>query len=464
VSGSAFGAATFTILNGDGPGEGFNDPTPVAPVGGNTGTTLGQQRLIALQHAATLWGAQLDSTVVIDVLATVDPLTCTATAGTLAAAGANTVWSDSPNIPRLSTWYGAALANKYAGFDLYTVTDDPDPENHTDIRVFVNSNLGQASCLGGTPFYLGLDNNHGTAVDLVAVLLHELAHGLGFQTYTSTATGAQIDAGTGGLPSIYDYFLRDNTTGKTWDVMTNAERVASAINTRQLAWIGANVTAAASTVLSPGTPELRVTAPASKAGTYLVGTAAFGPPLSAGSVSGEVMPPADALACVPFGPLDAAAVNGRIALVDRGTCTFAVKVKNAQDAGAIGVLVANNAAGSPPPALGGADPTITIPSVMISQADANSLKSVLRFRSRLRSGMFATLGVNSLVLAGADPAGNLLVFTPNPRQAGSTVSHWDSIAFPNLLMEPAINADLTHSVVPPQDLTRPMLRDLGWIP
>ena len=38
-------AATITVVNMDGAGEGFNDPTPVAPVGGNPGTTLGAQRL-----------------------------------------------------------------------------------------------------------------------------------------------------------------------------------------------------------------------------------------------------------------------------------------------------------------------------------------------------------------------------------------------------------------------------------
>jgi hypothetical protein len=43
----AFGAATITILNNDGAGVGFNDPTVVAPGGGNLGTTLGQQRLNA---------------------------------------------------------------------------------------------------------------------------------------------------------------------------------------------------------------------------------------------------------------------------------------------------------------------------------------------------------------------------------------------------------------------------------
>jgi hypothetical protein len=47
--------ATFVIINNDAPGQGLNDPTPATPVGGNTGTSLGAQRLIAFQYAANLW-------------------------------------------------------------------------------------------------------------------------------------------------------------------------------------------------------------------------------------------------------------------------------------------------------------------------------------------------------------------------------------------------------------------------
>ncbi|MEO5742389.1 MAG: peptidase, partial [Vicinamibacterales bacterium] len=53
----AFAGATVVIINADGPGEGFNDLAVAAPIGGNSGTTLGQQRLIAFQHAADIWGA-----------------------------------------------------------------------------------------------------------------------------------------------------------------------------------------------------------------------------------------------------------------------------------------------------------------------------------------------------------------------------------------------------------------------
>ncbi len=47
---------------------------------------------------------------------------------------------------------------------------------------------------------------------------------------------------------------------------------------------------------------------------------------------------------------------------------------------------------------------------------------------------------------------------PTPPQPGSTISHWDDIASPNLLMEPNISDDLGHDV----DLTLPLFEDLGW--
>ena len=69
-------------------------------------------------------------------------------------------------------------------------------------------------------------------------------------------------------------------------------------------------------------------------------------------------------------------VAGKIAIIDRGTCTFAVKVKNAQLAGAIGVVIVNNSA-SGLPGMGGADATITIPSVGISQAEGKAIYDAL---------------------------------------------------------------------------------------
>jgi len=69
-------------------------------------------------------------------------------------------------------------------------------------------------------------------------------------------------------------------------------------------------------------------------------------------------------------------LTGKIALVRRGNCTFVLKVKNAQDAGAIGVIVMNNNPGEPI-AMGGTDPSITIPAVMITQADGDLIENAL---------------------------------------------------------------------------------------
>jgi len=56
----------------------------------------------------------------------------------------------------------------------------------------------------------------------------------------------------------------------------------------------------------------------------------------------------------------------------------------------------------------------------------------------------------------------MLMYAPNPFQSGSSVSHFDVSAFPNQLMEPAINGDLTQSLLPPRDLTFRLLQDIGW--
>lgn len=67
---------------------------------------------------------------------------------------------------------------------------------------------------------------------------------------------------------------------------------------------------------------------------------------------------------------------GKIALINRGNCSFVIKIKEAQDAGAIGVIMVNNVAGSPI-TMGGTDNTITIPAVMVSNVDGASIYNQL---------------------------------------------------------------------------------------
>ena len=438
-------AATITIINNDPAGVGFNDPTAAAPVGGNTGTTIGQQRLIVFQQAATVWGGILPSAVEIRINATFDSLSCTSSGAVLGSCGATEIFRDFTGAEYTGTWYSKALANKVYGSDLDAAT--------ADMTARFNRRLGSTGCLDGSYWYYGLDHNHGTNVDLLVVLLHEMGHGLGFQTFANGTTGALLN----GYPDIFSRFMYDQTTGLHWDAETNAQRAASAIVPYKLTWDGAATKFMAPHTLQYGRPVLRVNSPPAVAGDYAVGTATFGPAISSVGVTGNVVladdgaaPTSDACTAL----INGAQMAGKIAFVDRGTCTYVVKVKGCQDAGAIGVIVANNAAGAPPAGMGGADPTITIPSVLITQADGIALKA------QIASGLNVRILADPALLAGADPQGRVMLYTPNPFVSGSSVSHWDVSCTPNLLMEPAINNELTSNV----DLTRYAFEDIGWLP
>ena len=456
TAGQAQAAATIVINNINGPGVGFNDPTPAAPVGGNTGTTRGEQRLIAFTYAANIWGATLTSTQPIIINAQFTPLTCSATSGVLGSAGATSTFRDFANAPKAATLYSYALANRIAGVYLGTL-------NAPQINSNFNSNLGTPGCLEASGWYYGLDSNEGTLIDFVAVLQHEMAHGLGFQTFTNGTSGAQ----SGGFPSIWDHFLFGTAAGKPWKDMTNAERVASAISVNGLVWTGAAVNTALPSVLRLGAAAVRVSGAAAgaAAGTYIAGDSPLGAPVLGPSISGQIMPVAEQGAgtgagCSAFNSINARAVNGNIALIDRGICGFAIKAKNAQNAGAIGVIVVNNAAGALSP--GGADPSVTIPMLGITQADGALIKASLTTRSRTRSGVIGGFSVTGTQYSGADALGRALMFAPNPFQGGSSVSHFDITMFRNQLMEPSINSDLTQSVLPPNDLTYRLFQDIGW--
>jgi len=231
-------AATITIVNLNGPGEGFNDPSPPdldSTVGGNPGATLGEQRLIAFQSAADLWSTLLDSAVEIRAGAQLNPLFCTPTSAVLGSAGPTTAHRDFAGALMTNTWYPQALANSLAGTDLAPAADD--------IAAQFNSNLdlGDPNCLGGIGWYYGLDATPpGSKIDFVTVVLHELGHGLGFLTFVTLATGAKLS----GLDDTYMLNLENHTTGLLYPNMTNAERVNASRNTGNLHWVGPNVVAA----------------------------------------------------------------------------------------------------------------------------------------------------------------------------------------------------------------------------
>ena len=169
-----------------------------------------------------------------------------------------------------------------------------------------------------------------------------------------------------------------------------------------------------------------VNTPSPAAGSYGATGAAFGPAPTAAGVSGSIVLVNDGSASPTEGCNALVGFPaGAIALVDRGTCGFAVKVANAQSAGAVAVIVANNAPGDPI-TMGGEDPTITIPSVMVSQAAGATIKAGLPASGTVASNPTATRSchdtgviLGGTLLAACAGGNGFTVWSLDPADGGS---------------------------------------------
>lgn len=226
--------ATFYIYVMDGPNEGFNDPTPFTPVGGNPATTLGEARLNAFRRATEIWGHYLDSPVGIEVRVWMDPLSCTLLSGVLGHATSPTVHKNFTGAPIWDTYYPQALANSLYGSDLAPLD--------VDIEATFNSDIGSGSCMPGNSWYYGLDGNaSSTQFDFVTVALHELGHGLGVQTYVNLNTGQKFMLTDDG----YERNLEQHFATPFWyPSMSDAQRVVANTSDPDLHWYEQGVNAA----------------------------------------------------------------------------------------------------------------------------------------------------------------------------------------------------------------------------
>ncbi|MGO4552088.1 M36 family metallopeptidase [Lysobacter sp. 2RAF19] len=117
--------------------------------------------------------------------------------------------------------------------------------------------------------------------------------------------------------------------------------------------------------------------------TYPARRAEFSPPFTPTGLQGTVVAALDSGGTSNADGCEAITTNvtGRIALVNRGSCDFVVKATNAQAAGAVALIVANNVAGDPF-VMGGTSPQF--PAVMVTQAAGATLRAASPIAATIR--------------------------------------------------------------------------------
>ncbi|HSL16800.1 MAG TPA: PA domain-containing protein [Methylomirabilota bacterium] len=433
----ALHAADVVIVNMDSAGEGFNDPSAPDPaMACPAGMNLGQCRLACAQAAAQAWADQLDSAVEVRVYAKFDPMSC----GVL---GSSLQLSPSANFPGAhlsNTWYQRPLADALSG-------TDRNP-GQPDLQLTYNSDYDNGVCTGG-PWYYGTDANPGLTGALLfyPVILHEMAHGLGFASFVNKSTGAWY----GGLPDIFATFILDATAGQRWTAMTDTQRYNSIRNNLGVVTDGANTKVGADNFLTGFDVNLVVNSGAA-AGIYLGRGALFGAGWgNTDGVTGTMQVVNDGAGasttdgCEPL----VGFTPGRVAFIDRGNCQFGVKALNAEQAGASGVVVADNVVGAlTNMAPGTVGRQVTIPTIFITKADGDAIRTTLP----------QSVTYEVLTVWGMHTNGFPLLYTPTTMEPGSSVSHFDVSAGPNALMEPVVNDDLWDDL----DMTVGVFKDEGW--
>lgn len=430
-------AATITIKSVDSAGEGFNDTSPATPVGGNMGTTLGEQRMNVFKKAAQLWGDALISVPAIVVAASFAPLSCSTNQIMLGQAAFTTSREGAPGSPP-NMWVPIALANALAGTDLNGADEE--------IDAMFNGGLSQCS-MNLQNWYYGLDGMAGDDIDLLSVVLHEFGHGLGFASVLDPADGVAPS----GLLDVFTANVYDNGTNKAWTDMTDAQRATSAQNARHLVWSGQNVLRQMPQVLAMGSPTLTAT-PSPSGLTGHVTEGEFGPypavkPVSAALKVGKVTSP-----CNMSGSL----TNAIALFAATNLCPPVQIAAMAQQAGAVGALFEDPVGTDPPfavsvlPSVQNYGP-VKIPVASVSSHDLGVL-------SAASGTTMLTLGAVADQRVGADAMGRTNLFASAPVLGASTLSHWDPLARPDLLMEPQIASKAPHD----QRMELAAFRDIGW--
>lgn len=255
----------------------WNDNTAVAPVGGNPGTTLGQQRRNAMLEAARRLTEVMRSEVPISIRACWDDLGNPSTGQpfTIAAAGPNDFFIDdrslvdsngdsrpTPFLPEKYAFFAAAPASRLAGTS-YCRASGGDCANRADISIFFNQNIGSS---GNFRFHLGYTPAPVGSIDFLATSVHELAHGLGFVSLIDldASNGGAVGAKPLGRDDIYSRKVVDISQGGTPRPLvrlTDAQRASALVSGFGLQWTDPLALASPLYRPIPNEPGVRLFAP-----------------------------------------------------------------------------------------------------------------------------------------------------------------------------------------------------------
>ena len=179
---------------------------------------------LAVQAAIDTWSDNWSSSVPVNVVANFVP---EGTSGILAAASPVSFFHGFPGAPDSTLWYSSAMANAIAKKDL-------DPAN-PEISININSTMANA-------FYLGTDGNcPSNLYDLESIILHEVAHGLGFlsnDSYDPISQYGSIDQ-----PTPFDAYAQTPDGGRLMDIASPSLALGAALQ-NTIVWSGAGGIAA----------------------------------------------------------------------------------------------------------------------------------------------------------------------------------------------------------------------------
>ncbi len=220
--------ADIIIVNQNDPDEGLNDPSERTPIGGNTGETLGEQRLNVLFEAARILNESLDIKYDVHVGSQFTVLPCSGDGTVLGQAGASDYYLDYSN----GSVVPYALANHILDRDLNG--------SGLEIDTQFNSALdNQNGCTAGLSWYYGFDSAPDGGTSFLSVVLHEIVHGMGFIGLMGSSAHAPFSwpDGKEGF-SLLSKNLGRAGLSATLDEMTRGQRIIAMTSGDRLTWKG----------------------------------------------------------------------------------------------------------------------------------------------------------------------------------------------------------------------------------